>query len=153
MPVYMNKMRKDQSRLLRSFQILTLYFHCPRSWFLISFHSSTNFERILFAVAGETSQSRRTSEFIINVCYFRCSSIFLQRISLLSKPLLILIASMSDALMAESMNSINSVDSPAEFETLISIIAFAHLANFFLTVFIIAKYNAEICFLFWLDLS
>lgn len=64
------------------------------------------------------------SEFIINVFAFRCSSIFLQRISLLFKPSLIsslkLIASMSDALMAESMNSINFVDSPTAFEAVIA---------------------------------
>lgn len=100
------------------------HFHCPRSCILMSFPSSTSFERILFAVAGETSQSHRTSEFVINVCVFRCSSIFLRWIPLLSRPSLIspliMIASVSDALMAKSINSINSVDSLTVFDPLIA---------------------------------
>ena len=78
-----------------------------------------------FAVGADTPHIARISAFMINGCVFKNSSICFQRIVALSTdsslgPSLVLIASTSDALMAESMNSINTVDSPASLDVLMA---------------------------------
>ena len=92
-------------------------------WNLISLPSDANLTRIRFAVAAETLHRALTSAFMINPCVSMNFSICFQRIvalsigpSLISS--LVLMSSMSDALMAESMNSINTVDSPVPLEVL-----------------------------------
>lgn len=79
--------------------------------------SVTKPTKIQFAVTAETLHSSRTSSFIIYGCVSKNLSICFQRmvgLSIFSS--LVLIASMSDALMSENMNSMNTVDSPASLE-------------------------------------
>ena len=101
------------------------YAQCPPTRYFSNLLSAVNPTRIRFAVAADTPHNSRTSAFIMYSCVFRCASILLHRnvalstfSSLISS--LVWMASMSDALMADSMNAMNEVDSPAAFEVLMA---------------------------------
>ena len=102
-----------------------LYPQCPPTLHLTSFPSAAKPAKIRFAVAADTPHNARTSAFMINAWVSKNFSICFQRIAALSiapSPIssLVLIASMSDALMVESMNSINTVESHAALDAMLA---------------------------------